>query len=63
MKSIDDIMERLTELKVESVNNGDPYGLSPADREIKAIDGVLQVFGVKWGYIWDETGKWVAIVR
>lgn len=63
MKSINEIMNHLTELKAESIQSGNPFGWSSADREIKAIDEVLQVFGVKWSYIWDESGKWIAVVR
>lgn len=63
MKSIHDIMDRLTKLKAESVQGGNPFGWGPADREIKAIDEVLQVFGVKWSYTWDESGKWVATLK
>ena len=46
MKNITDIMERLTKLKAESIQDGKPFGNSSADKEIKAIDEVLQVFGV-----------------
>lgn len=63
MKSINEIMERLTELKAESIQDSTPFGWSGADREIKAIDEVLQVFGVEWSYTWDKSGKWVATVK
>lgn len=63
MKTINDIMDRLTALKAESVNEKHPFGRSAADREIKAINDTLQVFGVKWCYTWDESGKWIAIVK
>ena len=43
MKNINDIMERLTKLKAESIQDGKPFGNSSADKEIKAIDEVLQV--------------------
>lgn len=63
MKTINDIMDRLTALKAESVNEGHPFGRSAADKEIKAIDNTLQACGVKWCYTWDASGKWVAIVK
>ena len=63
MKNINDIMERLTKLKAESIQDGKPFGNSSADKEIKASDEVLQVFGVKWNYTWDKSGKWIAIVK
>lgn len=63
MKSINDIMTRLTKLKAESIQDSNPFGRSPADMEIKAISEVLQVFGIRWSYTWDESGKWVATVK
>ena len=63
MKTINDIMDRLTTLKAESIAEADPFGWSAADREIKAIDDTLRVFGVKWCYTWGESGKWVATLK
>lgn len=57
------IMGRLTALKAESVAEADPFGQSPADREIKAIAATLAAFGVQWYYTTDSTGKWVATVK
>ena len=42
------IMDRLTALKAESIAEADPFGQSPADREIKAIAATLAAFGVQW---------------
>ena len=57
------IMGRLTALKAESIAEADPFGQSPADREIKAIAATLAAFGVQWYYTTDSTGKWVATVK
>ena len=57
------IMGRLTALKAESIAEADPFGQSPADREIKAISATLAAFGVQWYYTTDSTGKWVATLK
>lgn len=59
-EGIQAIMDRLTALKAESIAEADPFGQSPADREIKAIDNVLRIFGVEWHYTWDGSEKWIA---
>lgn len=59
-EGIQAIMDRLTALKAESIAEADPSGQSPADREIKAIDNVLRIFGVEWHYTWDGSEKWIA---
>ena len=64
MENINDIMDRLTELKRISIVENDPYGWGAADREIKAIADVLKVFGVEWYYGTDrKTGKWRARLK
>ena len=63
MKTINDIMDRLTALKSESIAEADPFGQSPADREIKAIAATLEAFGVRWYYTPDDSGKWVATLK
>lgn len=40
-EAIQSIMSRLTALKAESIAEADPFGQSPADREIKAIAATL----------------------
>lgn len=57
------IMDRLTALKAESIAEADPFGQSPADREIKAIAATLAAFGVQWYYTTDDAGKWVATLK
>lgn len=57
------IMDRLTALKAESIAEADPFGQSPADREIKAIAATLAAFGVRWYYTTDSAGKWVATLK
>lgn len=60
------IMSRLTALKAESVAEADPFGQSPADREIKAIAATLAAFGVYWYYTTNsdgKDGKWVATLK
>lgn len=57
------IMDRLTALKAESIAEADPFGQSPADREIKAISATLAAFGVQWYYTTDSSGKWVATLK
>ena len=57
------IMDRLTALKAESIAEADPFGQSPADREIKAIAATLAAFGVQWYYTTDSAGKWVATLK
>ena len=56
-------MSRLTALKAESIAEADPFGQSPADREIKAIAATLAVFGVHWYYTKNSAGKWVAVLK
>lgn len=63
METIIDIMDRLTRLKAESCANPDPFGNSPADREIKAISATMSAFGVQWHYTTDSAGKWVATLK
>ena len=62
-EAIQSIMSRLTALKAESIAEADPFGQSPADREIKAIAATLAVFGVHWYYTKDSAGKWVAVLK
>ena len=57
------IMDRLTALKAESIAEADPFGQSPADREIKAIAATLAAFGVQWYYTTDSAGRWVATLK
>lgn len=57
------IMDRLTALKAESIAEADPFGQSPADREIKAIAATLAAFGVQWYYTTDSAGKWAAVLK
>ena len=57
------IMGRLTALKAESIAGADPFGQSPADREIKAISATLAAFGVQWYYTTDGAGKWIATLK
>ena len=57
------IMDRLTALKAESIAEADPFGQSPADREIKAIAATLAAFGVQWYYTTDDAGKRVATLK
>ena len=63
METIIDIMDRLTRLKAESCATPDPFGNSPADREIKAIAATLAAFGVQWYYTTDSDGRWVATLK
>lgn len=62
-EAVQPIMDRLTALKAESVAASDPFGRSPADREIDAIATTLAAFGVKWCYRWDTSGKWIAALK
>lgn len=62
-EAIQSIMSRLTALKAESIAEADPFGQSPADREIKAIAATLAVFGVHWYYTKNSAGKWVAVLK
>ena len=62
-EAVQAIMDRLTALKAESVSEADPFGRSPADREIKAIAATLAAFGVQWYYTTDSAGKWVATLK
>ena len=57
------IMDRLTALKAESIAEADPFGQSPADREIKAISATLAAFGVQWYYTTGNAGEWVATLK
>lgn len=62
-EAVQAIMDRLTVLKAESIADADPFGQSPADREIKAIAATLAAFGVRWCYRPDSAGKWVATAK
>ena len=62
-ESVRPIVDRLTALKAESVAAADPFGRSPADREIDAIAATLAAFGVRWYYTTDDAGKWVAALK
>lgn len=62
-EAVQAIMDRLTVLKAESIAEADPFGQSPADREIKAIAATLAAFGVRWYYTTDSAGKWVATLK
>lgn len=62
-EAVQAIMDRLTALKAESIAEADPFGQSPADREIKAIAATLAAFGVRWYYTTDSAGKWVATLK
>ena len=62
-EAVQPIMDRLTALKAESVAVSDPFGRSPADREIDAIAPTLAAFGVRWCYRWDASGKWIAALK
>lgn len=62
-EAIHAIMGRLTALKAESIAEADPFGQSPADREIKTIAATLAAFGVQWYYATDSTGKWAARLK
>ena len=62
-QNLQPIMDRLTALKAESMAENDPFGQSPADREIKAIAATLAAFGVQWYYTTDSAGKWVATLK
>lgn len=62
-KAVKTIMDRLTALKAESIAEADPFGQSPADREIKAIAATLSAFGVQWYYTTDSAGKWAARLK
>ena len=62
-ESVRPIMDRLTALKAESVAAADPFGRSPADREIDAIAATLAALGVQWYYTTDEAEKWVAVLK
>ena len=56
-ESVQAIMDRLTALKAENIAEADPFGQSPADREIKAIAATLAAFGVQWGYTLGAPGS------
>ena len=62
-EAIHTIMSRLTALKAESIAEADPFGQSPADREIKAIAATLAALGVGWYYTANAAGKWVATLK
>jgi len=40
----------LTSLKYDSMNEKDPFGNSPADKQIKSIMETLKVFGARFIY-------------
>ena len=62
-EAIKAIMARLTALKAESIAENDPFGNSPADREINAIAATLAAFNFGWYYRPDSTGKWIATAK
>lgn len=62
-EAVQAIMDRLTVLKAESIAEADPFGQSPADREIKAIAATLAAFGFGWCYRPDSAGKWIATAK
>lgn len=62
-EALQPIIDRLTALKAESVAEADPFGQSPADREIKAIAATLSAFGVQWYYTTNSAGKWAARLK
>lgn len=62
-EAVQAIMDRLTVLKAESIAEADPFGQSPADREIKAIAATLAAFGFGWCYRLDSAGKWIATAK
>ena len=62
-EALQPIIDRLTALKAESVAEADPFGQSPADREIKAIAATLSAFGVQWYYTTNSAGEWAARLK
>ena len=63
MKTLQDVMDQLTYLKAESVAISDPFGRSPVNCAIRAIDITLQAVGVKWHYDYSEDRRhWVAVL-
>lgn len=62
-EAVQAIMDRLTVLKAESIAEADPFGQSPADREINAIAATLAAFGFGWCYRPDSAGKWIATAK
>lgn len=40
----------LTSLKHDSMNENDPFGNSPADKQIKSIMETLKIFGARFIY-------------
>lgn len=62
-EAVQAILDRLTVLKAESIAEADPFGQSPADREIRAIAATLAAFGFGWCYRPDSAGKWIATAK
>lgn len=62
-EALQPIIDRITALKAESVAEADPFGQSPADREIKAIAATLSAFGVQWYYTTNSAGEWAARLK
>lgn len=61
VEEIRELENKLTELKAESVIEKNMFGQGIADKQIKAINQTLNLFGAGFRYSWDESqDKWVA---